>query len=87
MIRKLALLISILVAWSLLRTLFRSASASAPAAGPSGARFEGALVRDRICQTFLPRSNALVLKADGSEHFFCSEACRAKFLESRRALS
>lgn len=37
------------------------------------------LVRDRVCQTYLPRSKALsVVDADGREHFFCSEACKAK---------
>lgn len=87
MIRKLVFLVSLIVAWTLLRTVFRSTSAPAPANGASGARFEGALVRDRVCRTFLPRVRALVLKADGAEHFFCSEACRAKFLESRRPLS
>jgi len=40
------------------------------------------MVRDRVCNTFLPRSRALSLHAGGEEHFFCSDACRAKFLES-----
>jgi uncharacterized protein len=34
------------------------------------------MVRDRVCDTFLPRSRALVATVDGREQHFCSEACR-----------
>ena len=36
------------------------------------------MVRDRVCNTFLPRSRALVLHVGGEDLFFCSEACRDK---------
>ena len=36
------------------------------------------MVRDRVCNTFLPRSRALVVHAGGEEFFFCSEDCRDK---------
>jgi YHS domain-containing protein len=41
----------------------------------------GPMVRDRVCNTFLPRSRALRLEFSGEEQFFCSEACRSAFLE------
>jgi uncharacterized protein len=41
-----------------------------------------AMVRDRVCNTFLPRSRALEARVGGQTHFFCSEACRSRFLES-----
>jgi len=34
------------------------------------------LVRDRICNTYVPRSHALTAKVAGREEHFCSEACR-----------
>jgi YHS domain-containing protein len=43
-------------------------------------RTEGTMVRDRVCNTFLPRSRALSAYADGEEHFFCSERCKQEFL-------
>ena len=43
------------------------------------------MVRDRVCNTFLPRSRALLVTVDGHEHCFCSERCRARFLEGRGA--
>ncbi len=44
-----------------------------------------AMVRDRVCNTFLPRSQALTERVGSEEHFFCSERCRDTFLERLRA--
>jgi YHS domain-containing protein len=37
------------------------------------------MVRDRVCNTFLPRERALELEWDGETHYFCSERCRHRF--------
>jgi hypothetical protein len=34
------------------------------------------LVRDRVCNTFLPRDKALTVMVDGREEHFCSTTCR-----------
>jgi hypothetical protein len=34
------------------------------------------LVRDRVCNTFLPRERALTVVVGGHEEHFCSPACR-----------
>lgn len=34
------------------------------------------LVRDRVCNTFLPRDRALTVLIGGREEHFCSPACR-----------
>jgi YHS domain-containing protein len=44
---------------------------------------QGRMVRDRVCNTFLPESSALRLEIDSEEHFFCSEACRDRFLAEK----
>lgn len=45
-----------------------------------------ALVRDRVCNTFVPRERALKAEIAGREEHFCSAACRDKaLLEARRA--
>lgn len=41
----------------------------------------GHMVRDRICQTFLPEADALRVEKDGKAHFFCSTTCRDRFLQ------
>jgi hypothetical protein len=38
------------------------------------------LVRDRVCNTFLPRSSALIAAVHGETAFFCSETCRDRAL-------
>lgn len=38
------------------------------------------LVQDPVCQTFIPRGDALRAEKDGKVYFFCSEGCLKKFL-------
>jgi hypothetical protein len=45
------------------------------------------LVRDRICNTHVPRSRALTAVVEGHEEYFCSEACRQKALAGARRAS
>lgn len=40
----------------------------------------GPMVRDHVCNTFLPKSRALTARSGSDEHYFCSEECRQKFL-------
>ena len=40
------------------------------------------LARDPVCGTHIPPGNSLSLTAGGTTHYFCSEACRAKFRKS-----
>ena len=42
------------------------------------------MVRDRVCDTFVPRSRALVAVVDGREQHFCSPECRDR---ARRLVS
>jgi uncharacterized protein len=41
------------------------------------------MVRDPVCQVYLPRSEALRRRIRGQEHFFCSPGCLDKFLALR----
>lgn len=41
---------------------------------------QGRMVRDRVCNTFIPEGKALRIRDEAGEHFFCSEACRDRFL-------
>ena len=43
------------------------------------------MVRDRVCNTFLPRSGALVVHSGGEDLFFCSETCREKYSVAKKA--
>ena len=88
MIRGLLLVVQALLWLSLLRFVLRAFAAAVvgprPAApGPRQApRVRGAedLVLDRVCQTYVPRSRALVARVNGREEPFCSPACRDRAL-------
>lgn len=90
MIRKLIVLLAIVGIWVLTTRIARMVAAR-PAAprskAPAAPRFEGAMVRDRVCGTFVPRANALTARLGTEEHFFCSAACRDRFLDASRSAS
>jgi YHS domain-containing protein len=88
LIRKILFFLAFVGVWSLVRLLLRQLPTAAPARGRSHGgppALDGSLVRDRVCQTFVPRSRALVVRDDDGEHFFCSDACRSAFEDKRRA--
>jgi hypothetical protein len=61
-----------------LASLARPRSEARPgSATPHGA---GELVRDRICNTFMPRERSIAARVDGREERFCSPACRDRAL-------
>lgn len=45
---------------------------------------QGDLVRDRICNTFVPRDRALRALVAGREEHFCSTVCRDRALAGTR---
>ncbi len=40
------------------------------------------MVVDRICGRVVPRSESYIIVKDGIEHYFCSWACREKFINT-----
>ena len=83
--RFLLALVVFAVILAVLRRLAGTFGGSAAGASPRGARARGRgrdsteLVRDRVCNTFLPRTAALTMTVAGEVHHFCSEDCRARF--------
>jgi len=45
----------------------------------------GVMVKDEVCNTYLPRDDAILENWQGKEFFFCSSECRRKFLEGRKS--
>lgn len=78
--RWLVLIALALIGWWLLRSRNRATARGSRA----GARAvsAGELVRDRQCNTFIERSRALTAEREGQTHYFCSEACRQRFLSA-----
>ena len=78
----LAVLVRIVLVLIVVRLLLRFVAAvvrgyrQAGSAVTAPARPEMDMVRDRVCDTFLPRARALVAIVDGREQHFCSTECR-----------
>ena len=43
-------------------------------------QISGTMVKDGICNTYLPKEDAIRYIHQGNEYFFCSETCKKKFL-------
>jgi hypothetical protein len=74
-----AILVRLLFVLVFLRMVLRTAASFLrPREEPMRPRPKPAtdLVRDRVCNTFLPQDRALRAVVDGKPEFFCSEACR-----------
>ncbi len=48
------------------------------------ARLSGVMVKDEVCNTYLPKDEAILERVDGADCYFCSQECRQKFLEQRK---
>lgn len=48
-------------------------------------RPSGMMVKDEICNTYLPKEDALKEIFQGKEFYFCSKECRQKFLEQKKS--
>ncbi len=44
----------------------------------------GIMVKDETCNTYLSKDEAIREMYQGQEYFFCSQACRKKFLETKK---
>jgi len=51
---------------------------------PNSPQPSGVMVKDETCNTYLPREEAILEKAEGKDYYFCSQECRQKFLEQRK---
>jgi YHS domain-containing protein len=45
---------------------------------PPPRRIQGVMVKDEVCNTYIPKEEAIREVRDGQERFFCSEECRRK---------
>jgi hypothetical protein len=80
-----AIFVRILFVLVALRMISRTVAAflrprEAEPSRPRPAKATTDLVRDRVCNTFLPQDRALRVVVDGKPEFFCSEACRDRAL-------
>ena len=49
----------------------------------SSKKLSGIMVKDEICQTYLPKEDAIREIRKGKEYFFCSKECQKKFQKNK----
>jgi len=72
-----ALVLLVVLVAPVLRTWARSALS-----GRASRRDE--LIKDPVCQTYIVKSRAVAVEADGVVTHFCSRACAARFARGER---
>jgi len=45
----------------------------------------GLMVKDEVCNTYLPKEDAVKEVYKGKEYYFCSSECRQKYLEQKKS--
>ena len=70
------------VIYLFLRLLFSPRRTARPQASRS--QPSEVMVKDETCNTYLPREEAILEKAEGKDYYFYSQECRQKFLEQRK---
>jgi len=77
---KVLFVVLLYVVWRYLVAVVRRGQRREPELKPTTGHM---LVRDPVCNTYLPESRALTATSDGETLYFCSEECRQKHLKSK----
>jgi uncharacterized protein len=64
------------IAYRVIR-FFKALTRPRPAPKPPP-QTQGIMVKDEVCNTYIPKEEAIREVRDGQERFFCSEECRRK---------
>ncbi len=51
---------------------------------PSTERIKDEMVKDPVCQVYVPMREAVSKVIQGERHYFCSEECRNRFMEQQK---
>lgn len=63
--------------------MFPAAPRSKSAADQPGGQVDDVMIKDPFCEAYFPKRNAVHLKVNGKDMYFCSVACRDKYLDTR----
>jgi len=81
MIRFLVLIALLYLAIQLAR-FFRNLKHYSTPSSPQ--RLSGIMVKDEVCETYIPEEEAIKEKINGKIYYFCSQECRRRFLKDRK---
>lgn len=50
------------------------------ASGKPAHQIDDEMIKDPVCDMYFPKKDGVHLRSDGEEYYFCSTACRDKFV-------
>ena len=51
--------------------------------GKTAHQIDDVMVKDPLCDIYFPKKDGVHLRSDGKDYYFCSKACRDKFVNLR----
>jgi len=82
--RFLILCLLIYLGYRTLKALFLPRESSSPPQTEGElTRIDDVMVKDPFCQAYFPKRSGIKAVIDGEAYYFCSTACRDKFVEER----
>ena len=60
--------------------MLRDSTPRKKGSGKTAGEIDDVMIKDPFCQAYFPRRNAVHLSFHGRDLYFCSEACRDKYI-------
>ena len=59
-------------------------SKKVPSSDRSSGKIDDVMIKDPFCEAYFPKRNGVHYKHNGEDLYFCSEDCKAKFIEMKK---
>ena len=63
--------------------MFAAPDSDKSVADKNAGRIDDVMIKDPFCETYFPQRNAVHLQVDGEDLYFCSIACKNKYVASQ----
>jgi YHS domain-containing protein len=61
--------------------MLQGGSPKKPVGNTTAAQMDDVMIKDPFCEIYFSKKDGVHLRSDGQDLYFCSKACRDKFLE------
>ena len=63
--------------------MFPASDSSKSVSGRNADQLDDVMIKDPFCEVYFPKRNAVHLKFDGEDLYFCSTACKEKYIATQ----
>ena len=84
MIRFIILAVVVYIFYRALKSwMFPAQESSKSVSGKEAGQIDDVMIKDPFCEAYFPKRNAVHLKFEGKDLYFCSTACKEQFITAR----